>query len=185
LHLFYPAGIELLRFNQTQSVSNVQPYYSAGDLPAKENNQMKHLILTVLIVLATLTLAACAPSVTSLSPEEGAAYAAEVDDIVENLIVGWSVCDHAMAIRDYVETWKVKASADDSGFQQECDEFIGVVGAYQSKTLDHVEVRPGIQARVVIYHAVFENDPDVILDVYFRINDPDHQIIGLEWKDWK
>jgi len=39
LRLFYPAGFEPLRCNQTQSVSNVQPYYNAGDSPAKENEQ--------------------------------------------------------------------------------------------------------------------------------------------------
>jgi hypothetical protein len=177
---FYPAGIEPLRYDQTQSVSNVQPCYSAGDLPAKENNQMKHLILTVLIVLATLTLAACAPSVTSLSPKEGAAYAAEVDEYVESYLVGWSKCDSAMARRDYVESWKVKL--DESSFQQECNEFIGVVGAYQSKTLDHVEVRPGIQARVAIYHVVFENDPDRTLEMYFS-DDPDHLIVGVQLLD--
>jgi hypothetical protein len=177
-----------LEVTQTQSISNVQLYYNAGDLPAKENDQViKKPVLTVLVVLAILTLAACAPRVTTttLSPEDGAAYAAEVDDIVENMLVGWSVCDHAMVVRDYEETWKVEASADDSGFQQECDEFIGVVGAYQSKTLDHVEVRPGIQARVVIYPVVFENDPEVTLSVYFGIDDPNHRIIGLEFQDWK
>jgi hypothetical protein len=190
LHLSCPAGIEPLRSTETHSVCNVQPYYSAGDSATKENDQMiKKLALTVLVVLATLTLAACAPRVTttSLSPEDGAAYAAEVDEIVENLLVGWSVCDHAMAMRDYEETWRAEASTDDSGFQHECDELIGVVGAYQSKTLDHVEDRPGIHARVVIYNVVFENDPDVTLEVYFGIDDPNHRIIGLSFDEstWK
>lgn len=39
LHLFQPAGIEPLRCNQTQSISNVQPYYNAVELTAKENEQ--------------------------------------------------------------------------------------------------------------------------------------------------
>lgn len=39
LHLFYPAGMEKLRVDQTQSVSNVQPYYNAVALTAKENQQ--------------------------------------------------------------------------------------------------------------------------------------------------
>ena len=62
----------------------------------------KKLVLTVLIVLATLPLAACAPRTTSraLSPEEGAAYAAEVDEIVENMIVGFSENDFAKLTRD-------------------------------------------------------------------------------------
>jgi hypothetical protein len=39
LHLFYPAGIEPLCFNQTSSVSNAQLYYSVVALTAKENEQ--------------------------------------------------------------------------------------------------------------------------------------------------
>lgn len=149
----------------------------------------KKLVLTAWIVLVTLALAACGPRVTTtvLSPEDGAAYAAEVDGIVENLLAGWSACDHAMAIRDYVESWKVKSNADDSSFQQECHELIGVVGAYRSKTLDYVEDRPGISARLVTYNVVFENDQEVTLEVYFGIDDPTHRIIGLSFVEstWK
>jgi hypothetical protein len=177
LHLFYPAGIEHLRCNQTQFVSNVQPYYSTGDLPAKENMQMKkQLILIVLIFLTTLTLASCAPRVTSptiLSPEEGAAYAAEVDDVVENMLIGLSQKDWAMYSRDFHKA--MLAEMEDT-FQQEYNETIGVIGAYQSKTLDHVETR-GDQ-RIIIYHGVFENNPDVTISMYFGINDPNHLIQG-------
>ena len=147
----------------------------------------KKLVLTAWIVLVTLTLAACGPTVTStvLSPEDEAAYAAEVDGIVENLLAGWSACDHTMAIRDYAETWKAKVGTDDSSFQQECAEFIGKVGAYQSKTLDYVEDRPGLPARVVIYNVVFQNDAEVTLEVYFGIDDPTHRIVGVTFGDWK
>ena len=48
--------------------------------------------------------------------------------------------------------------------------------------LDHVENRPGIRARFVLYHIVFENDPDVTLEIYFS-DDPDHLIIGIDWPD--
>lgn len=175
----YPAGIEFVWCNQTQSVSNVQRYYRAGDVPAKENNQMnKKLVLTVLILLSTLTLAACAPRVTTktLSPEKGAAYAAEVDDIVENYIVGFSENDYAKATRDCHEDWK--EFWDESRFHQDYADVIGVLGAYESKTLDRVEDRGW--RRVVIYHLVFENNPDVILEVYFNtIFDP--RIVGSEY----
>ena len=139
---------------------------------------MKHLILIVLIVLATLTLAACAPAVTSLSPEEGAAYAAEVDEYVENMLVGTSECDFDMTHRGFDPEWEI----DESTWQQECEAELAVRGAYQSKTLDHVEVRPGIRARVVIYHVVFANNPDVTVTFYFS-DDPDHLIIGMDWPD--
>jgi hypothetical protein len=140
---------------------------------------MKRLTLTVWIVLATLTLAACAPRSTSLSPEEGAAYAAEVDDIVENMIVGDSQCDYAMYTRDFdPEKWE--GELDESAWQQKCEANQGVYGAYRSKTLDHVEVRG--RDRVVIYRVVYENDPDVTLEVYFNPDDPDHLITGIMWQ---
>ena len=138
----------------------------------------KKFLLTVLIVLATLTLAACAPRVTTkiLSPEKGEAYAAEIDDIVENLLVGFSENDYAMACRDFhedfLEFW------DESRFHEDYDELFGVTGAYQSKTLDHVEDQRW--QRVVVYHLVFENDPDVIFRVTFNtIFDP--RIVGVGW----
>ena len=136
---------------------------------------IKKLVLTVLIVLTTLTSAACAPRTTTtiLSPEEGAAYAAEVDDIVENMLIGLSNKDWAMYSRDFHKAMLVEM---ENNFQQEYDETIGVVGAYQSKTLDHVETQG--RQRVAIYHAVFENNPDVTISVYFGINNRAHQIQG-------
>lgn len=178
LHHFYPAGIE-------ESISNIQPYYSAGDIPAKEKNQMiKKLVLTALIVLITLTLAACAPrlktaTTTILSAEEGAAYAAEVDEIVENLLVGWSTCDFTMATRDFDEVWE--GFFKKTPFPQLCNEYFGTYGAYLSKTLDHVEDQPGF--RRVIYHAVFKNIPDLTVNVDFVINDTDRLINGFGWSD--
>jgi len=137
----------------------------------------KQLILTALIVLATLALGACAPRTTSraLSPEEGAAYAAEVDDIVENMIVGFSENDYAKYTRDMPDDLDEDY---ESSIRQVADEISGEWGAYQGKTLDHVEDRG--RYRVVIYHLVFENEPDVTLDVYFNISDS-HLIVGTNW----
>ena len=135
----------------------------------------KKFVLSVLIVLATLTLAACAPSATSLSPEKGAAYAAKVDEIVENYIVGVSENDFAKYTRDldedYLEVYK-------SSERQTADEISSEFGAYLGKTLDHVEGR--LLRRVVIYHLVFENEPDVYLEVYFMIYNS-HHIEGTYW----
>jgi hypothetical protein len=145
---------------------------------------IKKLVLTALFVLATLTLAACAPRVTTtiLSPEEGAAYAAEVDEYVESLLVGISECDFDMTHRGFdLEFWEGHLP-DESTWQQECEAELAVRGLYQSKMLDHVENRPGIRARFVLYYIVFENDPDVTLEIYFS-DDPDHLIIGIDWPD--
>jgi len=137
----------------------------------------KQLILTVLLVMVTLALAACAPRTTSraLSPEEGAAYAAEVDEIVENMIVGFSENDFTKYTRDMPD----KLNKDwESSMRQFADEIIVEWGAYQGKTLDHVEDRG--RNRVVIYHLVFEKEPDVTLSVTFK-NADSHLIVGTYW----
>ena len=134
--------------------------------------------LIVLIVLATLTLAACAPRTTSkpLPPEEGTAYAAEVDEIVENLIVGFSENDYAKLTRDMPDDLDEDY---ESSIRQVADEISREWGAYQGKTLDHVEDR-GRRTRVVIYHLVFENEPDVLLEVSFDASDS-HLVRGTYW----
>lgn len=135
----------------------------------------KKLVLIVLIVLATLTLAACAPSATSLSPEKGEAYAAKVNDIVENLIVGISENDYAKYTRDMDEDFLENYG---TSYRETAEEISSEFGAYQGKTLDHVEGQ--LLRRTVVYHLVFENEPDVILEVTFNIYDS-HHIIGTYW----
>lgn len=138
----------------------------------------KQLILTALIVLAALRLAACAPRTTTtiLPPEDGAAYAAEVDEIVENMIVGFSENDYTKFTRDMPDDLGEKY---ESSIRQVADEISREFGAYQGKTLDHVEDRG--KYRVVIYHLVFEKEPDVTLSVYFNISDS-HHIVGTNWE---
>jgi len=130
-----------------------------------------------LILLVTLTLAACAPRAsTILSPQEGAAYAAEVDDIVENVLVSFSENDYARYTRDmdegYVKDMK-------SSLMQVADVISAEFGAYQVKTLDHVEGRQ--MRQIVVYHLAFEKKPDVILEVYFNIFDS-KRIVGTYWE---
>ena len=137
---------------------------------------IKQRILTIWIVLTALALAACGLGNTRLSSAEGTAYAAEVDEYVENMLVGRSECDFARYTRDFdLEEWE--GTLDESAWQQECKAGFKT-GAYQSKALDHVEDRQ--ESRVVIYQAVFENVEDATLSVYFYIDDPDHLIIGYE-----
>ena len=137
----------------------------------------KKLVPTVLIVLVMLTLAACAPRTTTkpLPPEEGTAYAAEVDEIVENMIVGFSENDFAKYTRDMPDDLDEDY---ESSIRQTADEISREFGTYQEKTLDHVEDRGNY--RVVIYHLVFEKEPDVTLNVFFNISDS-HLIVGTNW----
>jgi hypothetical protein len=140
----------------------------------------KIFVRIVVIALAALALADCAPRVTTriLSTEEAAAYAAEVDEIVENYFAGHSECDFDKTHRDFDPDWQI----DESAWQQECEAELIVRGTYQSKTLDHVEYRPRIQAWFASYHVVFQNDPDVTVDFYFS-DDSNHTIRGMEWHE--
>jgi hypothetical protein len=116
------------------------------------------------------------PRKHALIPRRGAAYAAQVKDIVENMLVGRSECDFAKYTHGFnLEEWE--GTLDESAWQQECKAGFKA-GAYQSKTLDHVEDRQ--EFRVVIYRVVFENVQDATLPVYFYIDDPDHLIAGYE-----
>jgi hypothetical protein len=133
--------------------------------------------LIVLVVLTALALAACAPRTTTtiLSPEEGTAYAAEVDEIVENMIVGFTENDFAKITRDMPDDLDKNYEAS---IRQFANETIGEWGAYQGKTLDRVEARGGW--RVVIYHLVFENEPNVTLEVIFE-SPASRVVIGTNW----
>jgi hypothetical protein len=145
----------------------------------KESEQMiKKLVLTVFFVLGALALAACDLGNTRLSTAEGAAYAAEVDEIVENMIIGDSECDYAMFTRDF-DPIELEGVFDEDTWTQKCEANRGVYGKYQSKTLDHVEDRG--TDRVVIYHVAFANDPDVTLEVAFRSDDPEYMIIDIDY----
>jgi hypothetical protein len=135
----------------------------------------KKLVLTVLIVLTMLTLTACAPRASSLSPEKGATYAAEVDDIVENYIAGISENNYAEYSRDMDKDF---LEVFGSGEQEIAEEVSSEFGAYLSKTFDYVEGQ--MLRRTVVYHLVFENEPDVLLKVTFNIFDSKH-IIGTYW----
>ena len=138
----------------------------------------KQLILILWIVLATLALAACGLGNTRLSRAEGAAYAAEVDEYVESYLVGSVKCDFDMTHIGFDKVVWEEELRDRSAWQQGCEADLAKIGAYQSKTLDHVEDRQ--ESRVVIYQIVFENVKDATLSVYFYIDDPDHLIIGYE-----
>lgn len=134
-------------------------------------------MLTLCILVLSLALAACTFGNTRLSKADAAAYAAQVDEFVEDLLIGRSQCDFARYTRGFdMEEWEGKL--DEGVWQQECETGFET-GAYQSKTLDYVEERRNL--RVVIYNAVFENVPDVSMSVYFYIEDPNHLIVGYEF----
>jgi hypothetical protein len=139
---------------------------------------MRHLSLFVTFVAAAGTLAACANVPATLPDDEAAAYAAEVDEVVENMITGLSGGDYGQHSRDFDET--MLEQFDEVVFEQVYDEVIGVTGPYVSRSLNRVEQDSRFTA--VVYDAVFENDSAVTMRVVFWRDDPAHLITGL-WFD--
>lgn len=163
-----PSALWLARVNLVQRPRSAEPVESIR-LTRSTTWLAAGLIMFVIFVAVLRPGLGRAPRVTILPPEEGAAYAAGVDEIVENSLTGLSENDFAMFSRDIDPS---QLAARESIFPQYYDEYIGVLGATQSKTLDHVEDQP--YGRVVIYRAAFENDSDVPVRIFFRIYDPDH-----------
>jgi len=130
------------------------------------------------ISLLAFTLAACQPRTIALPDDQAQAFAAEVDEIVENALVGLSTNNYEMHVRDFDE--EMLRVTDPVTFPQLYDQVIGVVGAYQSRTLLRVEDQGDF--RIVTYSAVFANDPNVIVRFVFARDDPQHLISGM-WFD--
>jgi hypothetical protein len=140
---------------------------------------MRRPITQAMIAAVVLTgLAACQPQTIVLPDDQAQAFAAEVDEIVENALVGLSTNDYERHVRDFDE--EMLRVTDPVTFPQLYDQVIGVVGAYQSRTLLQVEDQGDF--RIVTYSAVFANDPNVTVRFVFARDDPEHHISGM-WFD--
>jgi hypothetical protein len=98
--------------------------------------------------------------------------------VVENLLVGLSNKDYEMHTRDFDQ--EMLDAVDPVSFPAMYDQVIGVLGKYQSHTLDGVQQQN--EYLVARYIAVFDNDSHVTVRVVFSNGDPDHKVTGL-WFD--
>lgn len=126
-----------------------------------------------------LLLAACAPALTALPASEEAAFAQEIDPIVEETLIGLSDGNYEQHAQYFDEEMRDRVDPIVT-FPQVYDEVIGRVGVYQSHRLIQVEEQN--LYRIATYDVSFANDPHVTAQFIFWENDDAHQITGL-WFD--
>lgn len=130
----------------------------------------------LVIALAGSALAACQPRAVPLPPDEAAAFAAEVEPVVENMLEGLSAGDYAQHARDFDE--ELREQVDEIVvFPQVYAEVIGVAGEYRSHTF--VSAADQGALRIATYNVAFADEPHVIMRVFFRRDDPAYLISGL------
>lgn len=134
--------------------------------------------------LAALLLSACAvPQAEPLPAAEAEAFAAEVEPIVENMLVGLSEGDYSRHSRDFDD--ELRDQIDELvNFPLAYDEIVGTVGTYEAHTLVGVTDQPD-GLRVATYDAAFSQDEHVTVRVFFRRTDSRHRIAGLTFDSEK
>ena len=111
-----------------------------------------------------------------LPPEEANAFAAEIDEVVDNTLEGLSEGDYEKHVQGFDD--ELRDEIDPIvAFPQVYDEIMTTFGRYESRELVRVEDRG--RFRTVIYNATFSKDPSVTVRVVFWRNDPEHRISAL------
>ncbi len=135
-----------------------------------------------MMVLATLfiLLSACSPATRTLPDAEAQAYAQEVAEISENLLVSLSNNDEAGFTRDMEPIMKEASSGEK--FTQIYQGVIGKLGPYVPGSLVMVKVVDADKYRNVVYRADFANELGVTVRVVFTTLDVTPRVTGL-WFD--
>lgn len=134
----------------------------------------------ILIALLLLVFSACGAGTKTLPDAEAQAYADEVADISENLLVSLSAGDEAGFTRDMEPIMKEASSGEK--FTQIYTGVIGKLGAYVPDSLVMVKVVDADTFRNVVYRADFENERGVTVRVVFTTLDVTPRVTGL-WFD--
>lgn len=134
----------------------------------------------IVIALVVLVLSACSAGTKTLSDAEAQAYADEVADISENLLVSLSAGDEAGFTRDMEPIMKEASSGEK--FTQIYTGIIGKLGAYVPGSLVMVKVVDADKFRNVVYRADFANERGVTVRVVFTTLDVTPRVTGL-WFD--
>lgn len=136
----------------------------------------KTLLILLVVVFAGLALSACQGK-KPLSEADAAAFGEQIDGMVEETLVGLSEKDYSRHSQYFDE--EMLDHVDEVSFPLVYDEVIGVLGAYQSRTLSAVFDQG--RYRIAVYDAQFENDPAATVRIVFYQSNPE-QITGL-WFD--
>ncbi|MFZ5881057.1 MAG: DUF3887 domain-containing protein [Chloroflexota bacterium] len=136
----------------------------------KTQKSIHILLVAVLFGL----LAGCAPQETTLTGDEQDAVLAFSEPKTDNLLAGMNANDYDVFSADFDQDMlNAMTPAQFDTLKKDRDAKLGL---YVSREVSSV-VQQG-DFYIVIYKAVFEKDPDVIVRVVFRIADP-QQVSGL------
>lgn len=128
--------------------------------------------------LAMLILLAGCGGVRTLPADEAAAFAAQIDDVSENLLLGLSNGDYDAYVRDMDATMK-KVSTE-AEFDKTRSLIIDRVGQYVSCQMTQVVDQK--QFRIVFYDTEFQDEDHVTVKVVFNLDKEPPLISGL-WFD--
>ena len=141
---------------------------------------MKKILVFLLAGLLATLISGCQSfsrniSGTTLAGADQDAVLAFSETKTDNLLRGWNDGDYTVFSKDFDEV--MRKSMTPAVFEYLKQDRDARFGRYVSRTVeDVVEGYDGFYT--VIYDAVFEKDPDVMIRVVFRGEDP-HQISGL------
>mgnify|MGYP000272584056 CR=1 FL=1 len=135
---------------------------------------MKRILILTVMLFALSALSACAGA-KALPAADAAAFAAQVDPLVDNLLLSINNNDHAGYIRDMDE--KMKAASDAPAFANLTQLLSNKIGKYVSRRMTQV-IESG-KYRTIIYSAKFEGEDDVRVQVSFSLDGPQPLISGL------
>jgi hypothetical protein len=136
----------------------------------KTQKSIHILLVAVLFGL----LAGCAPQETTLTGDEQDAVLAFSEPKTDNLLAGMNANDYDVFSADFDQDMlNAMTPGQFDTLKKDRDAKLGL---YVSREVSSV-VQQG-DFYIVIYKAVFEKDPDVIVRVVFRVADP-QQVSGL------
>jgi len=136
---------------------------------------MKKLWMIGLVML--VLLAGCGGGKT-LPADEAAAFAAQVDDVSENLLMGLSNGDYDAYVRDMDATMK-KVSTE-AEFDKTRSLIIDRIGKYVSRQTTQVVDQK--QFRIIFYDTQFQDEDHVTVKVVFNMDEEPPLVSGL-WFD--
>ncbi len=140
------------------------------------NTNRRFLTLTLIVLLAVLALAACAPKVQveALQGSDRDAVLAYTEPMTDNLLAGLNAADYAVFSRDFDDA--MLKAIPESKFANLLATTTGKVGAYDSREVNSVE-KVGEYYRVV-YKAKFAGDDKAQVLISFEGAEP-HKVAGL------
>jgi hypothetical protein len=131
--------------------------------------------MVLLAAALGMTLIGCQAN-EALPTEEANAFAAEIDEMVDNTLEGLSEGDYEKHVQGFDD--ELRDEIDPVvAFPQVYDEIMTTFGSYESRELVWVEDRG--RFRTVVYNATFSKDPSVTVRIVFWRSDQEHRISAL------